>query len=315
MKLNLLPTYVSKGKQAATAWIFSILLALLSVVAAVAMILYSKGLKDRAVQLVAERQPEYEKVKALAAKADEIIAQGRPIMVNTKLAETMQAHNTKYPDLYDQVLNFVPSWFRVRSIQATPAGPGQSTVQISGYLQTQQQYADLMLALTRIPGVASVSRGGYAIVAPRVPKLTEVDQLGRPLRPGEGPVPTDPHERLTYYISQGSVSGFENVSNFGTGDNEAEKGGMPGWSLVTVALSLPTDLMVPDPRGTLGGIAALTGAPSFQAPAGGTTPAGNPGAPGAPSGPGGPGRGNPGAPGAPSGPGQVGRGGADPDAR
>jgi hypothetical protein len=253
---------------------------LVSIAAAIGMILYSRDLKDRMKAVVDQRQPEYERVRTLAAKADDIITQGRPIMVNTSLAKAMDAHNTKYPDLYDEIRRYIPSFYRIRQMAATPAGPGTSTVTLSGYLQTQQQYADLMLALMRIPGAQSVSRDGYQITAPKVPKLTEPDQTGRPLRPGEGAVPTDPLDRLNYYIAQGSTSGFENVGSFGSGDN-AERGAMPGYSLVNVAIVVNRDLMVPDPRGTLGGIGALTGTPTFGPPGGapGTAPGTPAGAP------------------------------------
>lgn len=270
MKLNLLPTYVSKEKQAKTAWVLSSLLALASVAAAVGMVIFSRQILDKNKAMDEALQGDYDRVKALAAKADTIIATAQPIILNTNLAQAMIAHNDVYPDLFDEVRQYIPPYFRLQSMAAVPNGPDSSTVTLQGVIQTQQQYADLMLSLLRIPGATSVSRDGYAIVSPRVPALSEIDQFGRPLRPGEGPVPTDPEERLAYYIGQGAITGFENAPGFGTGE-PGLRGAMPDWSQVTVSVVIPKNIQTPDPRATLtsgggGGQAPAPTAPASPGP-------------------------------------------------
>lgn len=274
MKLNLLPKHAGKKNRSGLAWVVTGLLSLGSIAAAIWMVTYSGGLKAQSAQVVEDHKPHYETVKKLAEQGDTIIQQARPLLLNTAFAKAALEQSAKYPELYDKVRQYIPGFYRIDDMRAVANGPGSSTVTLSGYLQTQQQYADLCLALMRIPGATSISRDGYQVVSPRVPALTEADQTGRPIRPGETPVPTDPEERLNYYIGQGSLSGFEGAGNFGDSSVTA-RGAMPNWSRVTVTVNLTDDLQTPDPRATLSGMSALTGAPAVAAGgAGGNAPAG-----------------------------------------
>lgn len=269
MKLNLLPTYVSKEKQAKTGIILGVLSAVVGIAAAVGMIVISKGERDRAFEEMESKKPAHLQVVAISKAADTTITQAKPIITNINLAEAMTAHNTVYADLFDQIRQYIPSFYRLTSISATPVSAEGASVNLTGVIQTQQQYADLMLALLRIPGAVNVSRDGYQIVSAQVPALTTEDQSGRPLKPGEGQIPDDPEQRLNYYISQGQLTGFLDVGGFG--GEPGPRGPMPDWSVVNITVLLPARLMTPNPRATL---ASGGGAP---APTPGTTPPANTG--------------------------------------
>jgi hypothetical protein len=265
MKLNLLPTYVGKANTAKVMTVVSVLVALAGCAAAVGMIFVSNNNLRQARQEAEELIPQHQQVVALAKSADTIMNTARPIILNINLAEAMQKHSTVYPDLYDEVRRYIPGFFRVTNMDATPNGPDTCTVEIQGVLQTQQQYADLMLALLRIPGAQGVTRSGYQPVNKIIPNLVEEDQVGLPILRGEDNIPSDPQARLEYMIGQGSVSGFDSTGNFGLVD-EPTREAMPNWSLVTVTVVLPRAIQTPDPRATLSGAAALIGSTGTPAP-------------------------------------------------
>jgi hypothetical protein len=152
---------------------------------------------------------------------------------------------------------------------------------MTGVLSSYQQYADLMLALMRVQGATSVSRSGYILIDPIVPNLTPEDQIGRPRPENAAPIPDNPLQRLEYFQSQGSTTGFAGAGNFGTG-NDLTRGAMPRDSIVTVTLVVAGhDLRVPDARATLsasGGATPAGGPPTGAAPGG--PPAGRPPGPG-----------------------------------
>lgn len=251
MKLNLLPTHVSKEKGARTGIVLGALVAVVGAAAAVGMIVMSKARREQAYQTMFEKEPQAAAVVALSKQADAVIEKARPIILNINLAEAMNKHNTVYPDAYDEIRRFIPAFFRVTSMALSPGSAESTTVNITGVLQTQQQYADLMLALLRIPGAASVSRDGYQIVSPSVPSLSTIDQIGRPLKPGDSPIPDNPEERLNYYIAQGQLTGFENTGGFG--GEPGQRGAMPDWSEIAVSVVVPKNVMTPNPRATLAG--------------------------------------------------------------
>jgi hypothetical protein len=277
MKLNLLPTYVSKEGQIRVAYVVSGLLVAASVAAAVLMTVSSNAQLDRAKQRVALWQPKYDQAVATSKRADEIMANSVTIDRNVRLAKAMGEHCSTYPNLYRQVLQYVPSWFRVTSITARPAGQ-QSTVTITGVLQTYQQYADVMFALLRIPDAVNVSRNGYALDRKSVPGLNEGDQIGTPVREADGNLPSDPMARMEELIRRANQApgGFDGVGGFGTG--EPQKSAMPGWSEVTLGVVLNRNIQTPNPRATLSaqGAAAPPSTPGGAAPgaAPGATPGG-----------------------------------------
>lgn len=223
---------------------------------------------------VQEMIPKVERVMGQSDMADIVIAKATIIDRNLKLVRAMNEHNTDFTDLYRDVVEYIPSFYRINSLAAVSNGEVGATVTMSGVLQTSQQYADLMVALYRIPNINSVSRVGFTASDPYVPSIIESDQFGTPINPGEANLPSDPEQRMAAMIQRasGSTSGFQNVSNFGSEVNP--KGPMPGWSVVTVTLVIGNvDIRTPNPKATIdqqtaGG--AGTGGPG--APGAGGTP-------------------------------------------
>ncbi|HRJ25996.1 MAG TPA: hypothetical protein PLO61_00625 [Fimbriimonadaceae bacterium] len=269
MKLNLLPPYVSKAGQSKRAWLVSILLIGGSLAAAAFMIIKSKGDLDLATKEASEARPAYDATVAKAQEADTVIAQGTGYASNVRLAEAMKRQHTVYLDLYRDVLGYMPAFFRVRSIQASPSGEGNALVRIQGVLYSHQQYADMMLALLRIPGAAQISREGFNLNDPAVPRLTFDDQIGIPRASGEVPLPSDPLERFEVMLATGSEpTDFAGVGGYGL--PEGVRGPMPGGSSVTFTVTLVgRNLQTPNPRES---IRKTGGAGAAPAPAGGNTP-------------------------------------------
>ncbi|MBX3097025.1 MAG: hypothetical protein KF812_09200 [Fimbriimonadaceae bacterium] len=275
MKLNLLPTGASKGSMAIFGIISCVVLALAGILGAMYMIFFSNGELTKAKERVDTLQPMYAQVKAVSDEANTIMAGSTDFDRNLKLANAMIKHNGDYVALYEDVFGVLPSWFRVTSISAAPANEQYCTVSINGVLQTNQQYADMMLALGRMPGLVQLGRSGFVDTNVRRPGLNETDQIGTPIKPGEDQLPSDPWERFNALTARGATtpSGFQNISGFGSGDINV-RGAMTDWSAVTFTMVVARNIQTPDPVATLraGGAA---GAPA------GTTP-GAPGTPGVP---------------------------------
>ncbi len=277
MKLNLLPTHVSKSGQAKSATIASIVMVVVSIAAAVFLLTSSKSALAKAKEEAFAVKPDADLAVAIAKKADDLI-NGRPpytvpaplIARNTSLANAMLDHSKVYPDLYREVVQYVPDFFRVTSLQAQPAAGGQvAQVNITGIIQTFQQYADLMMALLRIPGAVSVSRSGYTNNNMYVPELIQTDQIGIPIRPDQPRLSSNALDRLNELIASasGQTGGFQNIGGFGTEDVDIAKGAMPGWSEINVTvLIVGRNLQTPNPRAT------LSRAPAPAGPAPGNTP-------------------------------------------
>lgn len=262
MKLNLLPSDVSKRGTAAGMWVVSALLAVLSVAAAFLWIKSSQQQLADAKEAVKPVQKAAADAMATAKRAEDQIAMATVINRNQKLAEAMDKHNRAYVDLYREVLRYVPGYFRLTSISAGPTGEGTSSVTLTGQLETFSQYADLAIAMWKVPDVTQVVRAGYGIDEPAVTGLNEADQRGSFVRPGESPLPTDPLERLDAMVAQaGSApTGYQSVSSFGSATPDM-RGPMPGWSTVTMTLQIKREMRTPDPQATLStGGGAPTGA-------------------------------------------------------
>ncbi|MCC6403618.1 MAG: hypothetical protein IT207_06365 [Fimbriimonadaceae bacterium] len=276
MKLNLLPTSISKEGQHKAAIFGSAALALLGIAAAVGMTLYGKQQLKAATDEAAAWKPLADRALATSQKADEVMAKSVYIDRNLKLAKAMQEHSAVYPGLYDEVLRYMPSWFRVNSITARPVDATTCNVQITGTLQKAEQYSDIMLALLQIPGAVNVSRNGFVEGRMFVPNLIESDQLGLPIRPGDSNLPSDPYDRHEERIARAAAEpqGFLDSGGFGRPEVD-DRGAMPGWSLVGLAVTLQRNIQVPDPRATLvaQGAAAQPQAAAGSTP-GSSTPAG-----------------------------------------
>lgn len=301
MKLNLLPTQVSSSNRARNAIIGSVLLVLLSGIASALLIIYANRELEKAVAREEAARPPAENAVTVAKRADTLVAQPevKALITDNSLAKAMLAHNAVYPAVYGDVIKFIPSFFRLTSLSATPVDATTSTITMQGVIRSYQEYADLMLALLRTKGaritsVKSVSRSGFVGVEPYVPALTPIDQVGRPIKPGQDPIPDDPLERLTYFQDLPREGGYLNSGGFGSGE-EGIRTITPNASLITVQMTVDLALQTPDPRATLAAIgsavpaAGASGAPATAgfpgAPPGpprGTIPSA-PGAPGAAS--------------------------------
>jgi hypothetical protein len=286
MKLNLLPQTVSKGRQSKSAVFFSAIIAIAGlVIGGYLNVSSSKALDNARTDQQASVDPAVA-AYSKSQEADTLMQQPTSVALirDANLAQAMDDHNSVYPALYDSLFQYIPSFYRVNSMSATSAGDN-ANVTLVGTLDTFQQYADLMLAFSRYPGLVSISRSGFTSQDEYVPNIDQVDTQGKPRKDSDGPIPDDKLDRLAYFQQQVQQTGYTGESNYGTGTDNT-RGAMPTASLVTVNLTIKKNLTTPDPRATLtagaagGGGAAAT--PS-GVPGGGGPPPGVPGggAPGA----------------------------------
>lgn len=290
MKLNLLPSNVSKGASGKTAVVISTLLFLGSVAFSIGMsVTSSKALAHNKAQ-VEEMRTRADAVVKTSEQAVDIIKQSDQIIRNTSLANAMIKHNAVYPDFYNRFLKYIPPFFRIISIQATPIDGSSCTVQMQGVLNTYEQYADLMLALMRHPKATSIARSGIQTNDLIVPALNQTDQIGTPIKSGESQVPSDPMARLDYYMARGKSSGYNGVGSFGTGDGP--RTAAQGYSLISVSMVIQEGLQTPDPRQTINASGSSAAASTASSTTG---PSSFPGMPPMPGGGGGKGSGGAGA--------------------
>lgn len=263
MKLNLLPTYVGRGRRLGMSIVISVIMVLGSVGMALAM----KTDSEKQLAKVKDQAASYEKAvqaaAAHAAKAEGVVQPATNFIRYTNLAIAMNEHNAKYPNfydylLYDQSIPKIPSFFRITSVTASPVDPQTVSVVMTGILKTHQQYVDLMLALLRIPTVQTVSRSPFSNPQPFTGPVTESDQIGQTIKPNQTPLPKDPLDRLDAMIARGAVTEGGDT-DFAKLD-QGERGPMPGYQLVTVTLTMQGSLQTPNPRATLGGAAGGGGA-------------------------------------------------------
>jgi hypothetical protein len=284
MKLNLVPTYVSKERQGRTAIFGAVMLAVLGIVGAVMLTSSSKAALDVAHNENTNSIPPAQAAVDTSNQADTIIASAAQIIKDTNLAQAMIDHNDVFPDFYtNQIIPYIPPFFRINTLSAQPIDGETSVVTMVGTLKSFHQYADLALALMRIPGAVSVGRNGFTGEQFMVPALTPQDQVGKVRKPNDPPIPDDPTERLAYLEAQTPApTGYLGVGNFGSG-TEDPRGATPDESLITIQLTVRKNLQTPDPRATL----RTSGAGPAAGPgAAGLTGFGGPGGP--PGGPGGP---------------------------
>ncbi len=252
MKLNLLPTSVSKAGAAKGMWVVAGALALAGVLGMVGLTIAGQGALNAAKTDAESKMKLAADAKVTADHADAQIAEATVIDRNQKLSESMIDHNRKYVDLYAKVLSHVPAYYRLDSISASPASESSTTVTLTGYIQSFRQYADLSIALWKIPNATAVTRAGYQLDNAAVPALTEADQTGLPIRAGQTPLPTDPLERMEQMIANAAEEprGFLDEGNFGSATTTA-RGAMPGYNQVTMTVVLADDIRTPDPRATI----------------------------------------------------------------
>ncbi len=277
MKLNLVPTYVNEGKKTRAAVVGAVLIAAAGIVLSVGMAASSqKNLEDARAEMN-RYIPVAQEALAESQYADKVMAAAAGVILNINLADAMKKHSTKYPDLYDSVRPNIPGFYRITSMSAAPVDGETCTVTLVGFLETQQQYADLMFALRRIKGVLTVSRAGYTYDEMYVPSISDIDQSARPRKRGDEPIPDDPLARLDYFMGQGTVSTFNDAGGYGSGE-PGTRGAMPGSHEVTVQITMGYKLQTPNPRASLrptgGGGGGNTGQTPGTSPLGGNNPAG-----------------------------------------
>lgn len=280
MKLNLLPNYVSKEGQVKRGVIISILLFVASLAAMLGLITISQANLAAKKRTSEELKPQAEEVVTIANQADTLITNGSGIARNVNLATEMIKHNGAYPALYDYVKPYLPRFLRVSSMSVVPLQESNVQLTVTGFVKSAAEYRDLMLALLRIPGATTVTRAGFQTADQYVPALTVTDQAGRPIRPGEAPLPDDPLQRLDYFIAQGGTTGYTGVGGFGAGPENPARGAMPLSSQVTMTVTFPFEYPAGNPvyRGLLGpdAVATLRAAGGAPAAGGVAVPAGPP---------------------------------------
>ena len=273
MKLNLLPKIVDTTGRAKRAFFGGVLVLVASIVAAFMMATISAKRVQTAKDSVADATPKYDKAVKAAADADAMMTKPavKQLVVNTALAKSMTNTSRLYPDLFDFVKPYIPAFFRITSLGATPIDDKSCTVNMTGTVKDAQQYADLVLALLRIPGAVSVTRAGFQAEDPIVPAITVGDQSAHVRLESKAPIPDDPLERLTYFENESSPTGYLNAGNFGNTEAGTEKGARPGESLITVSVVIPKNIQTPNPRATIqslagGNATSAVGASQASAP-------------------------------------------------
>ncbi|MCH7904688.1 MAG: hypothetical protein IH944_09015 [Armatimonadetes bacterium] len=270
MKLNLVPSHVKEAQGALVFMLIGGVIAAVAVAISFMLIANGRAALDKANARVDAVVDDVGRVMGKAEKADEIILLATGIDRNIKLAHAMSEHSAKYPALFKDVMDHIPSFYRISSLSATPTSAASCTVTMSGVLQTHQQYADLVAALYKMEGVTSVARGGFVSTAKIVPTLTELDQIGTAVGPGQPNLSSDWEARMDEQIqlAASEPQGFLNVGGFGA-PGPGMKGAMPGWSTVTITMSISRPMQTPDPRATVnqhgsgGGAGAAGALPGF----------------------------------------------------
>lgn len=232
------------------------------------MIVTSKQTLQAEKDYVAELEPNYEKVKSLSALADAVVAKAVPINRNVELARAMLDHNKVYPDAYDYVRKYVPSFYRINQMSITPVDEKNVQLTMSGALKTRQEYDDLYLALLRVPKQTAVTRSAYVplVVKDYVPNVKEGNMLARKIKAGEGDIPIDAEAEVNRELGKGSVTGFRGVGDFGT--QATSRGAMPDYQTVTTSVTFELPIKVVQAKATL----AKAGAAPAPTPAGTATP-------------------------------------------
>ncbi|MBL8060286.1 MAG: hypothetical protein JNK63_06180 [Chthonomonas sp.] len=266
MKLNLVPATAKKGAAMKTMVVLSIATVLLSGLATAFMAYQSSAMLAQAKEDAEAARPNAVAAVAYAKRANEVLEKSRGVTTNLTLAQEMSAHNSKYTRFYTKVLPYVPAFFRVTSISIDPIDANSCRLNMTGVLQTAQQYADLSLALLRIPGAQAISRAGFVTQWDDVPALTAEDQRGLMVRQGQIALPEDPVARMEAVSAWGTeqTTGFANVGNFGSA-TESARGAMTRWSNIGVSVLLAAPGAAP---------AQAPGQPAAPAAAGGPLPPG-----------------------------------------
>lgn len=196
MKLNLLPICETQ-ETTLKKTIFLMGAVLLGTIAAsTVMAIYSNSRIQASKQKAEELEPQAAFAYRRAMQANSIIKSGTLLERNMRLEEAIEKHNAAQIHLMNDVLQYIPGFFRVTSLTIAPRGAQDSLVTITGIVRTYQQYADVMMALMRMPGATQSFRFGFESKERYVPPLIEMDQAGQPIKPGQVRLPDDPWKRF-----------------------------------------------------------------------------------------------------------------------
>src|SRR5579871_5784775 len=120
MKLNLLPTTVSRERTARRAWVFFVIIILAGIGLSAELMISSQKELDDAKNAAYAVKPAADDAKTLADSADTIVAQASPYVRNVELVKSIDAHLPVFPKFYDGLKPYIPSFFRVNAMQAQP---------------------------------------------------------------------------------------------------------------------------------------------------------------------------------------------------
>jgi Tfp pilus assembly protein PilN len=200
---------------------------------------------------VAQSETQVAYAYMTSKKADEIIKSGTYIQRNTNLFQSIQNHNHAYVDLYKKVMDYIPAFFRLIEISATPQNQNECLVKMVGIVRSYQEYANLMIAFSRMPNLIKVYRKGFEPKEKYVPGLIKEDQRGTPIQQGGNRIPSEVslESRMAYEQSAKS----EAIPGQSTGETNVVSA-FSDESEITVYLLLgQTNMKVPNPYLTLTG--------------------------------------------------------------
>lgn len=290
MKLNLVPATVRKGAAMRTMMFISALIVLLSGLATAFLIVTSTTRRQQAFEAAEAARPQANQAVATAKQTAAVLASSQGVATNLDLYSAAVEHNTKYTRFYKKVLPYIPAFMRVTSMSLDPISENSCRLNVTGVIRSAQQYADLSLAMLRIPGAKAISRSGFVYQWGNVPAITAEDQKALRVRAGEPVLPEDPVERLNALVSNAAAetTGFQDISNFGSA-TEFQRGAMTDWSLINIGVVLSQeagevlppgwsfDFLTPNPSDTLAQASQFNSAGINAGGAQGTAPGATPG--------------------------------------
>ena len=202
MKLNLLPHYQDPNLQEKKAIRRGGISVLCALGLSLFMIFWSGlGLEEARAE-VAALEPQAELAYRTALRADEMMKSASFLTTDLKLAEAIHRQNQNAITLFQKVMEYLPSFFRLTSLNAAPKGEQDVVVVLEGVIHSYQEYADLMLALLRMPDVSKVQRSKPDIKESPVPPLVPEDQIGISVPAGSPRIPSEPLKRMDVMIAE-----------------------------------------------------------------------------------------------------------------
>ena len=262
MKLNLLPHEESSDVLVRKA-IFRGSLGMVGAgLLAAFLIVFSRSGAEDARGEVESLRPQAELAYRTASRADEIMKEAVFLTTDLGFAEAVHRQNLKAIDLFQEVMNYLPGFFRLTSLTAAAKGDQDTLVVLEGVVHSYQEYADLMLALLRMTNVLNVQRSKPEIKESPVPSLDKEDQIGIRVPSGSPRLPSDPFKRMEAMIARASKpKELEPEPKLPSAAAAQEYHQyvklVPGDSVVKVEMLVHQPFQVPNPRLTLAEVSKL----------------------------------------------------------